>query len=157
MTVQDRTSLQGDITTKINDNAAGEITAQDMREITTDLSDSAISRSDADEYTAAVNFNATTLTDGANIAWDLNNNQVTSVTLAGNRTLDNPTNMKDGGTYILRVVQDGVGSRTLSFGTAYKFPSGTAPTLSTGTNAVDILTFVSDGTNMYGVFQGDFS
>ncbi len=109
------------------------------------------------EYTKAQNFNATTLTDGTNISWNLESNQVASVTLAGNRTLDNPTNMKDGGTYILTAKQDSTGSRTLAFGTAYKWPAGAAPTLSTGVSAVDILTFVSDGTNMFGVSQLNFS
>ncbi|MFQ5954020.1 MAG: hypothetical protein ACE5JZ_03040 [Kiloniellales bacterium] len=111
----------------------------------------------AQEYTKAQNFNATTLTDAANIAWEAEANQVASVTLAGNRTLDNPTNMKDGATYVLIVKQDATGSRTLSYGSAYKWPGGTAPTLSTGANDVDILVFVSDGTNMYGVDNLDFS
>jgi hypothetical protein len=111
----------------------------------------------AQEWTKQQNFNATGLTDGANIAWDLDDNQVAAVTLGGNRTLDDPTNMKDGATYILIVTQDGTGSRTLAYGSAYLWPGGTAPTLSTGANAVDILTFISDGTSMFGVFQGDFS
>jgi hypothetical protein len=111
----------------------------------------------AQEYTKQQNFNATTLSDAANISWNLDDNQVASVTLAGNRTLDNPTNMKDGATYILTVKQDVTGTRTLSFGSAYKFPGGTAPTLSTGTNQIDIITFISDGTNMYGVAQFNFS
>lgn len=111
----------------------------------------------AQEYTAQQNFNATTLTDAANIAWNLNTNQVASVTLAGNRTLDNPTNMKDGSTYLLRVIQDATGSRTLAYGTAYKWPGGTAPTLTTAANAVDYLTFISDGTSMFGDSRLDFS
>ena len=112
----------------------------------------------AQEYNKQQNFNATTLVDGANIAWDLDDNQVSSVVLDGNpRTLDAPTNMKDGGTYILIVKQDGVtGSRTLAYASVYKFPGGTAPVLSTATNSVDILTFVSDGTNMYGTIQKAF-
>jgi hypothetical protein len=82
----------------------------------------------AREYTKAQNFNATSLVDGANIAWDLEDNQVANIVLGGNRTLDNPTNINDGGTYILVVTQDGTGSRTLAFDTAYKFPGGVAPT-----------------------------
>ncbi len=120
--------------------------------------DAATAKTDvAQEYTATQNFNATTLTDGASIAWDAAANQVASVTLAGNRTLANPTNMKDGATYILTVKQDATGSRTLAYGSAYKWPGGTAPVLSTAANAVDILTFVCDGTNMYGVASLDFS
>lgn len=109
------------------------------------------------EWTRTQNFDATTLVDSASIAWDASQNQVCSVILAGNRTLSNPTNLQDGGTYILIVKQDAIGGRTLSYGSAYKWPGGTAPTLTTSANAVDILSFVSDGTNMYGVESLDFS
>lgn len=111
----------------------------------------------AQEFTRQQNFNASILIDAANIAWDLDDNQVASVTLAGNRTLDNPTNMKDGATYILTIKQDISGLRTIAFGSAYKFPAGLTPILSTGSNAVDIISFISDGTNMYGIAQYNFS
>lgn len=97
-----------------------------------------------------------TLVDGANISWDLSTQQVAQVTLGDNRTLDNPTNLQAGATYILIVRQDATGSRTLAFGTAYKFPGGTAPTLTTTANAIDIITFITDGTDMFGVEQLDF-
>ena len=97
-----------------------------------------------------------TLTDGASIAWDLTD-QVAEVTLEGNRTLAIPTNMKAGASYTLIVKQDGVGSRTLAFANTYLFEAGVTPTLSTDANAIDILTFVSDGTSMYGVASLDFS
>jgi len=109
------------------------------------------------EFTKQQNFNATTLSDGSSISWDLNSNQVAKVTLGGNRTLSNPTNLVDGSVYILRVIQDGSGSRTLAYGSAYDFPEGTAPVLSTAGNAVDVLTFVCDGSNMLGVIQQAFS
>lgn len=112
--------------------------------------------SSATEYSKTQNFDATTLVDTANIAWNLENNQVATVTLGGNRILDNPTNMKDGATYILTVKQDATGSRSLAYNAVFKFAGGEAPTISTNANAVDILTFVSDGINMYGVMQGDF-
>jgi hypothetical protein len=105
----------------------------------------------AQEYTRTHNFNATALTDATNISWDLAQNQVCSVTLAGSRTLDNPTNKVDGAVYILVVKQNGTGGYTLSYGSDYKFPGGTAPTITSGANKVSVLTFVSDGTNLYGV------
>jgi hypothetical protein len=108
-------------------------------------------------FTAQQNFGSQGLSDGATINWNLATQQVAHVTLGGNRTLANPTNAVNGGTYILRVVQDGTGSRTLGYGANYKWPGGVAPTLSTGAGAVDILTFVSDGTNMYGVAQLAFA
>lgn len=97
------------------------------------------------------------LTDGANIAWDLNSRQVAQVTLGGNRTLDNPTNLKSGAYYTLIVKQDATGSRTLAYGSAYKWFGGVAPILSAAANAVDIITFISDGTNMYCSIQRGFA
>jgi hypothetical protein len=35
--------------------------------------------------------------------------------------------------------------------TSVKWPGGTAPTITTGAGKIDILTFVSDGTNWFGV------
>ncbi len=92
----------------------------------------------------------------ANVSWDLSTNQVTSLTLDGDLVLDNPTNKVDGATYIINLIQDGTGTRLLTYGSEYKFPGGTAPTLTTASGSVDILTCVSDGSNMNCVFQGDF-
>jgi len=102
-------------------------------------------------------FGTATLTDAASITWDLEAAQTAKVTLTANRTLANPTNKKDGGHYAIRIIQDGTGSRTLTFGANYKFPGGTAPTLSTGASDVDIMTCVSDGTNMYCNLLNDFN
>lgn len=108
-------------------------------------------------FTAQQNFGSQALTDAASITWNLATQQNAHVTLGGNRTLANPSNLVNGGTYILRVVQDATGSRTLAYGTAYKWPGGTVPVLSTAANAVDILTFVSDGTNMNGTILKGFA
>ena len=86
------------------------------------------------------------LTDAASIAIDFNAGQNFAVQLTDNRTLENPTNCVPGQTGSIFVIQDGTGSRTLSFGANYKFPSGTAPTLSTGASAcdrIDYITFTS--------------
>ena len=107
----------------------------------------------ANEYTKTQNFNATGLTDGATIAWDASINQVCSVTLAGNRTMAAPTNQVDGGFYHITVIQDGSGSRTITWNAVFKFPSDTAPTLTTTASEQDELTFRSNGTNMYLVGQ----
>jgi len=103
----------------------------------------------AQEFTATQNFNATTLSDGSTVAWDASANQVTSVTLGGNRTLGAASNQIDGGVYVISVIQDGTGSRTLAFNSNYKFVGGAAPTVSTSANARDVLVFVSNGTNMF--------
>lgn len=111
----------------------------------------------AQEFTQQQNFDAQSLSDGATISWNLNTQQYAKVTLGGNRTLDTPTNMKDGGWYTLRITQDGTGSRTLSYAAAYLFPDGEAPTLSTGAGDVDILVCTSDGSNMYCALRNDLS
>ena len=97
------------------------------------------------------------LTDATNIAVNASLSNSFWVTLAGNRTLNNPTNLVAGFTYTFRVIQDATGSRTLAYGTAYKFPGGTDPTLSTAANAIDYLSCASDGTSLYCVFTGAFS
>jgi hypothetical protein len=101
--------------------------------------------------TASANTLNQTLTDGATVNWNAALGQVATLTLGGNRTIANPTNMKVA-TYILYLVQDATGSRTVTWGTAYKWPGGVAPVLSTGANKRDIISFISDGTNMYGTY-----
>ena len=83
----------------------------------------------------------TTLTDAASIVVDfaLGNNFL--VTIGGNRTLAAPTNAVAGQTGQIYVIQDGTGSRTLSYNSVYQFVSGAAPTLSTGASDVDILVY----------------
>jgi len=83
-----------------------------------------------------------TLTDGATITPDLGAYNNYTVTLGGNRTLANPTNANVGQSGVIYVVQDGTGSRTLAFGSNWKFPANTAPTLTTTANAVDALFYV---------------
>ena len=97
-----------------------------------------------------------TLTDAATVAWPLDPAKLASLTLGGTRTLSNPTNKAAGGVYLLVVKQNTTGGFGLNFGTEYKFPSGIKPIIPTSANSVTILTFVSDGVNMYGLQQGDF-
>ena len=81
------------------------------------------------------------LTDGASIALTLSSGFDFSVTLAGNRTLANPTAVKVGQRGRIMITQDGTGSRTLAYGTDYDFAGGTAPVLTTTANAVDYLDY----------------
>ena len=112
----------------------------------------------AQKYTRTHNFDATSLTiTSGTIPWNLAENQVAKLEVTTNSTMNTPTNPVDGATYMLIVTQGTGGSNTLSFSTAYKFPGGTAPTLSVGSADVDVLTFVSNGTVLYGVASQDFS
>jgi hypothetical protein len=103
---------------------------------------------------ASANAQAQSLTDGATINWDTSLGQIATVTLGGNRTLANPTNTKIG-TYILNVIQDGTGSRTLSWSSNFKWSGGVAPVLTTAAGSRDMFSFFSDGTYMYGSFIPD--
>lgn len=132
--------------------------AEDVDEIAiVDDSATETKRMTVGELKTLIRTGDATLTDGTNISWNLASNYNADVTLAGNRTLDNPTNMEAGGFYTLKVVQDATGSRTLAYGSAYKWFGGVVPVLSTTANAVDILFFYSDGTNMYGSIQRGYA
>ena len=112
----------------------------------------------AQQYSRAHNFAATALTiTSGTVPWDLSQNQVATLTVTTNSTMNTPTNFQAGATYVLIVTQGTGGSNTLSFSTAYKFPSGTVPSLSTGSSQVDVLSFVSNGTVLYGVSSQNFS
>ena len=100
-------------------------------------------------YTAQQYGVEATLTDAATVAWDVAAAQVAKVTLGGNRTFGAPTNQIAGAYYGLLVTQDGTGSRTGAWNSVFKFPTATAPTLTTTANAKDFFVFRSDGTNMY--------
>jgi hypothetical protein len=83
-----------------------------------------------------------TLTDGATIAWDVNASPVAKVTLGGNRTISAPSNSVGSGQFIsLLVIQDGTGSRTLTWNAVYEFKDDTAPTLTTTASKGDVFVF----------------
>jgi hypothetical protein len=96
-----------------------------------------------------------TLTDGAIVHWDIASNYNAKITLQGNRqlVLDNIRN-GDSGTLI--VEQDAVGSRLLTLPANSLFIEGSL-TLSTVSNAVDILAFLYDGINYHWVIGEAFA
>jgi hypothetical protein len=112
----------------------------------------------AQQYSRAHNFAATALTiTSGTVPWNLAENQVATLTVTTNSTMNTPTNPQAGSTYVMIVTQGTGGSNTLSFSTAYKFVGGSAPVLSTGSAQVDVLSFVSNGTVLYGVASQNFS
>ena len=92
-------------------------------------------------FTAAQRGSITALTDGATITPDFALANNFSVTLGGNRTLANPSNQTAGQSGTIVVTQDGTGSRTLAYGSNWKFPGGTAPTLTTAASSVDVIAY----------------
>ena len=94
----------------------------------------------------AAAFNAeATLTDASTISWDVAASPVAKVTLGANRTLGAGSNAVAGQFVSLLVIQDGTGSRTLSFNAAYEFTADTAPTLTTTASKGDLFVFRYNG------------
>jgi len=88
----------------------------------------------------------TTTTYGTTTAFDFNTFINSKVTLTGNITTMNCSNMKAGQAGTIAYVQDGTGSRTAAFNTGtcsttLKFAAATFPTLTTSASAVDVLSY----------------
>ena len=112
----------------------------------------------AQTFTKGQRGEITALTDGATITPDLADSNNFSVTLGGNRTLANPSNIVAGQSGSFFITQDGTGSRTLAYGSYYDFAGGTAPTLSTAASAVDRIDYVvRTSTSIHAVFTANYS
>ena len=97
------------------------------------------------KFTAMAYFPEATLTDGSSIDWNVLTSPVAKVTLAGNRTLNAATGAQAGQFVSLLIIQDGTGSRTLTFNAAYEFKDDTAPTLTTTASKGDLFVFRYNG------------
>lgn len=88
-------------------------------------------------------FNAGNSATAIVLNWDNGNNQL--VTLTGNAaiTFSNPKNFP----YLIKLKQDGTGSRVPTFPANWIWAGGVAPTFTTTANRSDIITAIYDGTN----------
>ena len=93
---------------------------------------------------AALNPEAT-LTDASTIAWNALTQPVAKVTLGANRTLGAASGGVAGQFVSLLIIQDGTGSRTVTFNAAYEFKEDTAPTLTTTAAKGDLFVFRYNG------------
>ena len=124
--------------------------------------DSAVITSDGTNYSVliwrAASRGLFTLTDATTIAVDMGAYDNFVVTLGGNRTMGLPTNMTDGQTGSFIILQPGTGGPyTLAYNAAFKFPGGSAPTLSTAANARDRLYYTCYGSVLDCVLTKAFS
>ena len=94
---------------------------------------------------AKLNYTESTLTDQATVTWDASTQDVCKLTLGGNRTMAAPTNNTTGQFISILVIQDGTGSRTITWNAVYEFASDTAPTLTTTANLGDVFVFRYNG------------
>jgi len=104
-------------------------------------------------FNKAITEQSVALTSGTSVTLDISQGSVFTITLAHNIstfTWSNPATSGDVSAFVLKVTQDGTGSRTIAFPAAVDFAGGTAPTLSTGANDVDVFVFFTvDGGNTY--------
>ena len=93
---------------------------------------------------AALNPEAT-LTDGSTPSWNALTQPVAKITIAGNRTIGAASGGVAGQFISLLIIQDGTGSRTLTWNAAYEFKDDTAPTLTTTAAKGDLFVFRYNG------------
>ena len=119
---------------------------------------SGVKADEANSFSAGQRGAITTLTDGATITPDFDEGNNFTVTLEGNRTMANPTNLVAGQSGSIFIVQDGTGSRTLAWGSYWDFTTGTAPTLTTTAGAIDRVDYIVRTTgSIHAVFTGNYS
>ena len=94
---------------------------------------------------AKLKYTETALTDQATVTWDASTEDVCKLTLGGNRTLAAPTNNTTGQFISILVIQDGTGSRTLTWNAVFEFATDTAPTLTTTASLGDVFVFRYNG------------
>jgi hypothetical protein len=96
----------------------------------------------------------TTDTDAATITFNLTVANWHQVVLGGNRTLA-VSNVLVGQQFTISLVQDGTGSRTVTWFSGIRWAGGSAPTLTTGANKADVFTFKAvSATSFYGFISG---
>ena len=96
-------------------------------------------------FTAAAINPEITLSDASTISWNALTQPVAKVTLGANRTMGAASGGVAGQFVSLLVIQDGTGSRTLTWNAAYEFASDTAPTLTTTAAKGDLFVFRYNG------------
>ena len=97
------------------------------------------------KFTAAAIAPEATLTDASTVTINALTQSVSKVTLGGNRTIGLASGGVAGAFISILVIQDGTGSRTVSWNAAYEFAADTAPTLTTTANLGDLFVFRYNG------------
>lgn len=91
------------------------------------------------------------------IDWDTRQSLHLRYRLTDSVTITGITNGCSGKEHILQIVQDGTGSRTITWPGSVTWLSGSAPTLSTAAGAIDVISLFYDGTTYYGAMNGGAS
>jgi len=96
----------------------------------------------------AIKTKINTEADGATITFNMNDSNTHMATLGGNRTIA-VSNAASGQKFMLRLKQDGTGSRTVTWFSDIKWENGSAPTLSSVANHADWFGFVCTSGGYY--------
>lgn len=97
------------------------------------------------KFTSAGIVPEATLTDEATITWNALTQSVAKVTLGANRTMGLASGGVTGAFISLLIIQDGTGSRTVTWNADYEFTGDTAPTLTTTADKGDLFVFRYNG------------
>jgi hypothetical protein len=114
-------------------------------------SDGEVTLSQRTTFSKAVKTPLKSNTDGGTITFNLDEANTHTVTLGDNRTLA-LSNSDAGQKFIIKLVQDGTGSRTVTWFSTIKWAGGVTPTLTTTANKADVFGFICTGTNTYDGF-----
>jgi len=121
------------------------------------ISGTAVTLSGAQTITGIKTFDAatkqklTTDSDAGTITFDLDTSNIHSVTLGDNRTLA-ISNEDAGQVFVIRLVQDATGSRTVTWFSTIKWPGGVTPTLTTTASKTDVFGFICTSADTYDGF-----
>jgi hypothetical protein len=91
-----------------------------------------------DDTALAIGYRNTVqaLSDGANIAVNFASGYDATVTVAGDRTIDAPTDIKAGGSGVFTITCDGT-ARTLSWASAYRLNGATSPSTAFAASSIN--------------------
>lgn len=147
------------VTIAIDSTVATLTGTQTLTNKTLEMGDNVIERAEMKDYSETL---VTDTDSGATHTIDVSTGNHHALTLTANCTLtfSNPSPTGKACSFTLRVIQDGTGSRTLTYPASVDWAGGSAPTLTTDASAVDFLTFLTydAGTTWYGFPAGlDFS
>jgi len=143
-------AIASDVATNTSDIATN---AADIATNTSDISalDSSKMEDEAQAWSYIQRSAATTLSiSGGAVAWNLSTaSGYGKLTLTENVTISLPTNLVDGAVFFMRIIQDGTGSRTVSYNASIGFGDQDAPEMpTTATTGEMILAFTTNGTKV---------
>jgi len=123
----------------------------------TKISGTAVTLSGAQTITGVKTFSVATkqaiatATDASTVTFNLNTANIQTVVLGGNRTLA-LSNASVGQVFILRLVQDATGSRTVTWFSTIKWSNGVTPVLTTTAEKTDVFGFICTSSGNYDGF-----